>query len=201
VSRPGAVFVDRDGVINELVPDPVSGQPESPLRPEDVRLISGAQAALRSLADAGWRLVGVSNQPAAAKGKISLEALRAVQARVLELLASEGVRFDAFKLCLHHPDGVVPELTGACECRKPAPGMLLEAVRELGLDPAVCWIVGDTDGDVAAGRAAGCRTALVEYPGSAHKRASDPDPDTMVSSLAAAATVILAGRELNQSGD
>jgi D-glycero-D-manno-heptose 1,7-bisphosphate phosphatase len=201
VSRPGAVFVDRDGVINELVPDPVSGQPESPLRPEDVRLISGAQVALRSLADAGWRLVGVSNQPAAAKGKISLEALRAVQARVLELLASEGVRFDAFKLCLHHPDGVVPELTGACECRKPAPGMLLEAVRELGLDPAVCWIVGDTDGDVAAGRAAGCRTALVEYPGSAHKRASDPDPDTMVSSLAAAATVILAGRELNQSGD
>ena len=194
MSRPEAVFVDRDGVINELVPDPVSGQPESPLRPEDIRLISGAALALRILADAGWRLVGVSNQPAAAKGKVSLEALRAVQARVLELLASEGVRFDAFKLCLHHPDGVVPELTGACECRKPAPGMLLEAVRELGLDPAACWMVGDTDGDVAAGRAAGCRTALVEYPGSAHKRMSDPDPDTMVSSLAAAATVILAGK-------
>lgn len=191
----GAVFVDRDGIINELVPDPVSGRPESPLRPEDLRLVPGASAALGRLARGGWRLVGVSNQPAAAKGLASLEELQAVQARALELLADEDIHFDAFKLCLHHPEGVVPELTGACECRKPAPGMLLEAARELDLDPAVCWMVGDTDGDVAAGRAAGCHTALVEYPGSAHKRAGHPQPDTIVGNLAAAANVILAGRE------
>lgn len=189
-----AVFVDRDGVINELVPDPISDRPESPLRPSDLRLIPGASAALGRLAGAGWLLVGVSNQPAASKGMVSLADVQAVQARVLELLAAEDVRFDAFKLCFHHPDGVVPELTGDCDCRKPAPGMLLEAARELDLDPAACWMVGDTDGDVGAGRAAGCRTALIEYPGSAHKRIGDPYPDTIVPDLSAAASVILAGK-------
>jgi len=195
VSGRGAVFVDRDGVINELVTDPVSGRPESPLRPSDLTLVPGASAALGGLASAGWPLVGVSNQPAAAKGVASLQELKAVQARVLELLAAEGVRFDAFKLCLHHPNGVVPDLTGECECRKPAPGMLLEAARELGLDLTASWMVGDTDGDVAAGQAAGCRTVLIEYPGSAHKRDRVPHPDTIVRNLAAAVTVILAGRE------
>jgi D-glycero-D-manno-heptose 1,7-bisphosphate phosphatase len=195
VSGRGAVFVDRDGVINELVPDPISGRPESPLRASDLRLVPGASAALGSLANAGWSLVGVSNQPAAAKGVVSVEELKAVQARVLELLAAEGVRFDAFKLCLHHPEGVVRDLTGVCECRKPAPGMLLEAALELGVDPTDSWMVGDTDGDVAAGQAAGCHTVLVEYPGSTHKRDGVPHPDTMVPDLAAAATVILAGRE------
>jgi D-glycero-D-manno-heptose 1,7-bisphosphate phosphatase len=190
-----AVFVDRDGVINELVPDPVSGRPESPRRPADLRLVPGASAALGRLANAGWSLVGVSNQPAAAKGLVSLQELHAVHARVLALLAAEGVRFDAFKLCLHHPDGVVPELMGECDCRKPAPGMLLEAARELDLDPAASWMVGDTDGDVAAGQAAGCHTALVEYPGSAHKRDGETRPDRIVRDLAAAATVILAERE------
>jgi D-glycero-D-manno-heptose 1,7-bisphosphate phosphatase len=195
VSGRGAVFVDRDGVINELVPDPLSGRPESPLRPGDLRLVPGASAALGRLANAGWRLVGVSNQPAAAKGLVSLEELHAVQARVLELLAAEGVRFDAFRLCLHHPEGVVPELKGDCQCRKPAPGLLLEAALELDLDLAASWMVGDTDGDVAAGRAAGCHTVLIEYPGSAHKRDGDPRLDTIVRNLAAAATVILIGRE------
>ncbi len=70
-----AVFFDRDGVVNELVPDPVSGLPESPLDPEDVRLIPGAAAALRRLHDAGYLLVGISNQPAAAKGVVEPGAL------------------------------------------------------------------------------------------------------------------------------
>jgi D-glycero-D-manno-heptose 1,7-bisphosphate phosphatase len=143
----------------------------------------------------------VSNQPAAAKGLVSLEELQAVQTRVLELLAAEGVRFDAFKLCLHHPEGVRPELKGACECRKPAPGMLLDAARELNLDPAASWMVGDTDVDVTAGRSAGCQTVLVEYPGSAHKRAGDSNPDTIARNLVAATTIILAKRSNNEADD
>lgn len=187
----GAVFVDRDGVINELVPDPVSGRPESPLRPDDVRLLPGATAALGRLGQAGWRLIGVSNQPAAAKGLVSVQDLEAVQDRVLELLGGQGVRFDAFKVCLHHPEGVVPGLAGECGCRKPAPGMLLTAAEELGVDPADGWMVGDTDADVAAGRAAGCRTVLVEHPGSAHKRAGYARADANVPDLPAAVAVIL----------
>jgi D-glycero-D-manno-heptose 1,7-bisphosphate phosphatase len=191
-SERAAIFVDRDGVINELVPDRVSGRPESPLRVDDVRLIPGAAAALRSLTNAGWCLVGVSNQPSAAKGLMALTELHAIQARVLRLLATEGARFDDFRLCLHHPEGVVPELAGECDCRKPAPGMLLAAAKELGVDLGRSWIVGDTDGDVHAGRAAGCRTILVEHRYSAHKRTAELSPDAVVTDLAAAAGIILA---------
>ena len=81
-----AVFVDRDGVVNQLVDDPQSGMPESPLDEQDVTLIAGVPDALRSLSAAGFLLVGVSNQPAAAKGKVPVEQLEAVQRRVLTLL-------------------------------------------------------------------------------------------------------------------
>jgi D-glycero-D-manno-heptose 1,7-bisphosphate phosphatase len=196
VTRPGAAFIDRDGVINELVADAVGGPPESPLSVADVRLIPGAPAALRRLSDAGWCLVGVSNQPAAAKGTISLDEVHAVQARVIELLAAEGVRLDDFRLCLHHPYGVVPELTGTCDCRKPAPGMLRDAARDGGIDLSVSWMVGDTDADVGAGRAAGARTVLVTHPGSGHKRGVAAAPDALVADLGAAVDVFLGSEPL-----
>ncbi len=185
-----AVFVDRDGVINELVPDSISGLPESPLRARDVVLIEGAAAALRSLAAAGYLLVGVSNQPAAAKGKVPLQQLDAVQSRVLVLLAAQGVQFDEFRICRHHPDGVVPELSGACACRKPAPGMLLDAARSLGIDLANSWMIGDTDADVIAGQTAGCKTILVHHRGSEHKRGLDTAADMMVPTLEHAARLL-----------
>jgi len=186
-----AVFVDRDGVINELAPDPVSGRPESPLEPGPVALLPSVADALRRLRGAGYLLVGVSNQPAAAKGVVSAEQLEQVQARVLALLEREGVTLDAFRLCFHHPDGVDAALTRTCDCRKPAPGMLLDAARVFGIDLAASWMVGDTDGDVAAGAAAGCRTVLVENPASAHKRSCEARPDGRVPDLVAAAELIL----------
>jgi D-glycero-D-manno-heptose 1,7-bisphosphate phosphatase len=186
-----AAFIDRDGTLNELVADPETGRPESPLRASDVVILPGVAAALGTLAAAGWLLVGVSNQPAAAKGRASREQLAQVQSRVLELLAADGVHVDDFRLCLHHPDGVVPELSGPCDCRKPAPGMLLEAARELGIDLRRSWMIGDTDGDVLAGKAAGCHTALVVHPPSAHKRSGTVTPDASVGDLADAVALIL----------
>ena len=121
--------------------------------------------------------------------------MESVQGRVVELLASEGVRFDDFRLCLHHPAGVVPELTGSCDCRKPAPGMLFEAANTLGLDLSRSWMIGDTDSDVIAGRSAGCRTILVENPGSSHKRSGRVAPDARVADLAGAAAVVLRREE------
>jgi D-glycero-D-manno-heptose 1,7-bisphosphate phosphatase len=191
VSGAPAAFIDRDGVVNELTPDPASGRPESPLRAQDVVLVDGAAAALRHLAAGGLLLVGVSNQPAAAKGTISPAELDAVQERVIELLAADGVRFDAFRVCLHHPEGIVPELSGACDCRKPAPGMLLDAARALNIDLSASWMIGDTDSDVEAGAAAGCRTVLIEHPGSAHKRDRGAEPDAVAPDLGAAVAVIL----------
>lgn len=192
-----AVFVDRDGVINELVPDPVSGRLESPLRVSDVRLVPGAPAALRGLTEAGWRLVGVSNQPSAAKGLTALTDLHAIQARVLELLAREGARFDDFRLCLHHPEGVVPELARPCDCRKPAPGMLLDAARDLDIDLTRSWMIGDTDSDVLAGAAAGCRTILIEHGASAHKREGSVRADAVSPDLRSAAALLLGEEPVN----
>jgi D-glycero-D-manno-heptose 1,7-bisphosphate phosphatase len=191
VSGAAAVFVDRDGVINELKLDPDSGTLESPLAVSEVVLTPSAGDALRRLQAAGRILVGVSNQPAAAKGRISIAELLAIQARVVELLGEQGVRFQDFRLCLHHPDASVVELAGRCDCRKPAPGMLLDSARELGIDLARSWMIGDTDGDVLAGRAAGCRTVLVEQRGSAHKRTGDVRPDAVAADLRAAVDVVL----------
>ncbi len=187
-----AVFLDRDGVLNEIVPNEL-GLAESPLDPRDVRLIDGAAAGMRDLARAGYALVCVSNQPAAAKGEISVEQLRMVHRRLIELLAGEGARLDASRLCLHHPDGVVAALAGSCACRKPAPGMLLDAARELSLDLSSSWMVGDTDADVLAGQAAGCATALIEHPGSAHKRLHKAQPDLRAKNLADATAQLLGG--------
>lgn len=187
-----AIFLDRDGVLNELVPDPDSGADESPLRVADVRLIPGAATAVSSLGAAGYALVCVTNQPAAAKAKTSVSELEAIQWRVGELLAAEGAHLDAWRMCLHHPAGVVPELSRACDCRKPAPGMLLDAASELGLDLSRSWLFGDTDADMLAGRAAGCRTALIEHPSSAHKRSSAASYDLLAQDLGDGATQLLA---------
>lgn len=185
--RRRAVFLDRDGVINETVRDPRNGEhPESPLRPQDVALVAGAAAALRRLAGAGFLLVGVTNQPAAAKGQATAAALDAVQERVVALLAGEGAALDDWRTCRHHPD-----VTGPCPCRKPAPGMLLDAAAAHDVDLPRSWMVGDSDTDVEAGRAAGCRTVLVDHSGSAHRRAGNARPDARAPDLAAAAELIL----------
>jgi D-glycero-D-manno-heptose 1,7-bisphosphate phosphatase len=185
-----AVFVDRDGTINRLVPDPLSGRPESPLLPEQVALIPGAARAIRALREAGWLLVGVSNQPAAAKGTISETDLMAVHARVIALLKQQDAVLDDFRLCLHHPNGVHPALSVECDCRKPRPGLLIAAARDHGVDLPASWMVGDVDADVLAGEAAGCRTILIATEGSAHKRSGAVAPTAQVSTLADAARLI-----------
>lgn len=173
----GAVFLDRDGVITELVRDPQTDERESPYRPQDVRLIAGAVDAIKMLRATGWLLVGVSNQPSAAKGYVSQDSLDAVHTRTVELLAAEGLELDAWRYCFHHPRGRVRELSVSCLCRKPAPGMLLEAALTLGLSLPDSWMVGDSSSDVQAGHAAGCRTVLLEHPGSHHRRRIPVEPD------------------------
>lgn len=177
-----AVFLDRDGVINELVLDPRDDRPESPLHAADVRLIEGARDAVAALRGAGFLLVGASNQPAAAKGKATTDELREVHERVVELLGDAAL--DDWRYCLHRAqDG--------CACRKPKPGLVLDAAADHGIDLASSWMVGDADTDVEAGRAAGVRTVLVEHPESAHRRTGNAQPDATVRNLEEAAAFIL----------
>jgi D-glycero-D-manno-heptose 1,7-bisphosphate phosphatase len=183
-----AVFLDRDGVINEPVLDERSGRYESPYRPEDVSLAEGATEAIKQLHDAGFLLIAVSNQPAAAKGTTTLDDLRAVHDRVVELLGD--AQLDDWRYCFHHPEGVVPELTAACNCRKPAPGMILDGAEQNGADLARSWMVGDSDVDIEAAHRAGIRTILVENPLTTHRRKGAVAQEN-VRNLSAAAGIIL----------
>ncbi|HUY05694.1 MAG TPA: HAD family hydrolase [Acidimicrobiales bacterium] len=159
-----AVFLDRDGIINVLWTDPRTGQPGSPLDVESVRLQGEIAREIIRFREAGYLLVGVTNQPSAAKGRISMVQQDAIHERVLDLLSAEGVALDAWKICPHHPDGIVKELALSCSCRKPKPGMLIDAAREFNINIASSWMIGDSDSDVEAGRAAGTRTILIGAP-------------------------------------
>ena len=168
-----ALFLDRDGVLNELVYYASHDEWESPRNAGDVRMIDGVRAPLERLVRAGWLLFIVTNQPSHAKGKTSREALETAHARVLEEL---GVPITASYLCFHHPDAIIETLRVRCECRKPGAASLLRAAREFDVDLTASWLVGDQDSDLLAGKAAGCRVALIEHEGSAHKRgAVEPD--------------------------
>lgn len=164
-----AVFLDRDGIVNRLVHDPATGSPESPYEPGHVELEAGAIEGIERLADAGYALVVVSNQPAAAKGTASIDDLDAVHHRVVELLGSAASRIESWRYCRHHPEAGDIRLR-ECKCRKPAPGLLLDAATDLGLDLERSWMIGDAERDIEAGRGAGCRTVLVENPDSARRR-------------------------------
>lgn len=153
--RPRLVFLDRDGVLNRMIVDAARGIVDSPLRPEEVELVAGVPAALRRLGELGFRLVIATNQPAAAKGKVTRAALEATHARVLALACAEGGRIERSEICFHRAED-------RCPCRKPGAAMLARAHEALGAAaPGRCWMVGDRMTDVAAGSAFGARTALV----------------------------------------
>lgn len=140
-----ALFLDRDGT---LIVD--IGYPRDPAQ---VKLIDGAAAALRGAKALGYQLVVISNQSGLGRGLIRPEEATAVQARVVEVLAAEGVVLDAAYFCPHTPDA-------GCTCRKPSPALLQRAARERALDLSRSVMVGDKASDVEAGRAAGCGTVF-----------------------------------------
>ena len=188
-----AVFLDRDGVVVELVWDAADGAFEGPSSEADVRLVPGAADAIRRVRSLDYRVVVVSNQPGAAKGKASREDLHRAHERVVRLLTDAGAVVDDYRYCLHHPEAVDPLLRCACACRKPQPGMLLEAAAALDLDLGRSWMIGDSDVDTTAGRVAGCRTILVENPRSSHRRRGDEPADHRVENVGRAVDVVTSG--------
>jgi histidinol-phosphate phosphatase family protein len=149
-----AVFLDKDGTLIENLPYNAD--------PARIRLADSAGAALRCLRQAGFRLFVVSNQSGIARGLIDEAAMAGVRERITQLMRQDGVVLDGFYYCPHWPHGRVAQFARACDCRKPAPGMLLRAAREHGLTLAGSWMVGDILDDIEAGRRAGCRTVLIE---------------------------------------
>ena len=142
-----AAFIDRDGVLNE--------ERAFVHRIEDFVFLPGAIEALRALERAGYRRVVVTNQSGIARGLYTEADYQRLTDQVRERLRGEGVTLDAIEYCPHLADAPLAQYRRACECRKPAPGMLLKAIRALDLDPAGSFLVGDRLTDVQAGRAAG----------------------------------------------
>ena len=152
-----AIFLDRDGTINKYV---------GFLRKEEVfELLPGVAEAIKRINKSGYLAVVVTNQPVIARGEVTFEGLETIHNKMETLLGMEGAYLDGIYFCPHHPhsgyDGEVKELKIDCDCRKPKPGMLLKAAEDLNIDLSQSYMVGDGENDIKAGKAAGCKTVLL----------------------------------------
>ena len=171
------VLVDRDGTLN------VQRAGEYVLSPADMELLPGAAEGLARLQSAGFGLVVVSNQAPVARGWIDEAELDRINARLLDLLDAEGVRVDGIYCCPHDaPDG--------CGCRKPAPGLLVQAAADHGFRLDEAFVVGDKGSDIEAGRRVGATTILVLTGDGREAVTQDIGADQIASDLPAAAAVI-----------
>ncbi|MYR57340.1 HAD-IIIA family hydrolase [Streptomyces sp. SID625] len=168
-------FLDRDGTVNAAPPPGLYLT-----RPEELRLLPGAAEAVRTLNRRGHRVVVVTNQRGVARGLVTSVELAAVERRLAELLGAEGAHWDGYYVCPHAAD--------SCRCRKPRPGLLEAAARDiprLSLPDAV--MIGDSETDVGAGRAAGCRTVRLAPPG------TPSAADLVVADLGSAVRILTEG--------
>jgi D-glycero-D-manno-heptose 1,7-bisphosphate phosphatase len=177
-----AVFLDRDGVLNHAVVH--DGVARSPTTVDDLHIIDGVPEALAALREAGYLLVGVTNQPDIARGRATWEAVRSIHDALRATLSLDGL-----SVCPH-------DTTDGCACRKPLPGMIDDAVRAFGIDVPASWLVGDRWVDIAAGDAAGVRTVLIDraYSWAATSSGAPPaglGPTFRAADLTEAAAVIL----------
>lgn len=152
-----AVFFDKDGTLIENIPYNVDC--------DRICLMPGAIEAAALLHRAGYRIVVVTNQAGVALGYFPLEAVPAVARTLWGIFDAAGVPLAGFYFCPHHPRGSVEAYSGPCTCRKPQPGMLLRAARELHIDIGRSWMIGDILDDVEAGNRAGCRSVLFDHGG------------------------------------
>ena len=143
-----AVFLDRDGVLNAVVVR--DGRPYPPLSEADLHLLPGVPEACQVLRDAGFLLIMVTNQPDIARGTLSADVVTSINSRLQRELSLDGV-----SVCPHDGDG--------CDCRKPKPGLLLEAANRLGIDLGASYMIGDRWRDTEAGQNAGCSAVFIDY--------------------------------------
>ncbi|MFH1173784.1 MAG: HAD-IIIA family hydrolase [archaeon] len=180
-----AIFLDRDGVINKNA--------ENITSPEQFELLPGVVEAIKRINESDYFAIIVTNQPIIAKGFMTFSDLDRVHKKMTDALAAEGAYIDAIYVCPHHPEkgffGEIPELKMDCDCRKPKPGLILQAKKDDPyLDLSESWMIGDSPSDIAAGKAAGCKTILTsgEGLGSKHELNINAAPDCAVATLSEA---------------
>lgn len=171
-----AVFLDRDGVLNRAVVR--DGKPYPPATADEMEIVPEAAAALADLKGLGYLLIVVTNQPDVARGTQSREAVKEMHRRMAAVLP-----VDEFRVCYH-------DSADGCACRKPKPGMLLEAAAEHGIDLGASFMIGDRWRDVEAGQAAGCRVVWIDY--GYQEKGPGTAPDAVVADLREAVDWIVA---------
>ena len=188
-----AVFLDRDGVINEMVYNPEFGLVDSPANPKEFILLPSVGDAIRKLNLMGLLVIVVSNQPGVAKGRYSLALHNAMTEKMHWGLDQAGAKLDAVYYCLHHPEAKLVEYRKVCECRKPKPGMLLKAAQDWNINLQISYLIGDGITVMAAGQAVGVSTLFI----SSYKPyileeldKQNVHPDIIVSSLADAVGIL-----------
>ncbi len=174
-----AVFLDRDGVLNE--------DKKYLSDPKVATLLPGVAKAIKRLNEAGMAVIVVSNQSGVARGFHTEEDIARFNAELVSQLSMEGARVDGWYYCPHLPEGSVSEYAIECDCRKPRSGMLTKAAREHEIDLSRSYMVGDKERDIVAGSSVGAKTILVGDEKTGHV------PTHHVSNLAQAVKVILAG--------
>jgi len=189
-----AAFLDRDGVINELIYHAESGVIDSPFTLDQFQLLPGVGEAIRRLNQADYRVIIISNQPGVAKNHFTLITLTQMDVKLKKALEKEGAHLDGIYYCCHHPEGKNPNYRMVCQCRKPEPGLLLQAEKNLKLNLAECYMVGDNLTDIQAGQKAGCKTILIGKMKCEMCRLMDEQcsrPDAIAGNLSEAVNVIL----------
>lgn len=146
-------YIDRDGTINV--------EKEYLKHPDEVELIPGSEKAIRLLNQAGYRVFGISNQSGVARGYFTIEDVLAVNKKIIELLAKGGGNLEEIFYCPHHPEGTLPEYSKTCGCRKPATGLIEQAVEKYGLQSSEAVVIGDKAVDIETGHNIGAKTVLV----------------------------------------
>ncbi|WP_442596708.1 D-glycero-alpha-D-manno-heptose-1,7-bisphosphate 7-phosphatase [Parapusillimonas sp. JC17] len=178
-----AVFLDKDGTVLQDVPYNVD--------PARMAFAPGARQGVARLATLGLPLIIITNQPGIARGMFGLEALQAVRQRLASMFEEEGAALAGFYYCPHLPQAFLPAHAVPCVCRKPAPGLLLAAAKEHGIDLGRSWFVGDILDDIEAGRRAGCRTVLIDNGNETEWKAGEwRVPHHRVPDLAAASRIV-----------
>ena len=152
-----AIFLDRDGTINKHI--------GFLRKPEELELLQGAAEAIRRINESGYLAIVITNQPVIARGEVTVDELEIIHNKLETELGKAGAYIDGLYYCPHHSDkgfeGEVPELKFECNCRKPKPGLIITAAKDLNIDLDSSWMIGDGKNDIGAGKNAGCKTALI----------------------------------------